>query len=88
VLFFFNPLGNRVGRPDQRTFSDPRYYSEVLLEVVARGTWNESWRSEPPTLCGCSVEFLYPRRTGAALCGIYCSTRTLTTSIRPEGPLF
>ena len=28
-------LDNRVGRPDPRTFSDPRYYSEVLLEVVA-----------------------------------------------------
>jgi len=28
-------LDNRVGRPDPRTFSDPRYYSDVLLEVVA-----------------------------------------------------
>lgn len=28
-------LDNRVGRPDPRTFSDPRYYSEVLLEIVA-----------------------------------------------------
>ena len=28
-------LDNRVGRPDPRTFSDPRYYSEVLLEVLA-----------------------------------------------------
>lgn len=28
-------LDNRVGRPDPRTFSDPRYYSDVLLELVA-----------------------------------------------------
>ena len=28
-------LDNRVGRPDPRTFSDPRYYSDVLIEVVA-----------------------------------------------------
>jgi hypothetical protein len=28
-------LDNRVGRPDPRTFSDPRYYSDVLLEVLA-----------------------------------------------------
>ena len=28
-------LDNRVGRPDPRTFSDPRFYSDVLLEVVA-----------------------------------------------------
>ena len=28
-------LDNRVGRPDPRTFSDPRYYSDVLLEVIA-----------------------------------------------------
>jgi hypothetical protein len=28
-------LDNRVGRPDPRTFSDPSYYSDVLLEVVA-----------------------------------------------------
>lgn len=28
-------LDNRVGRPDPRTFSDPRFYSEVLLEVIA-----------------------------------------------------
>lgn len=28
-------LDNRVGRPDPRTFSDPRYYSDVLLEVQA-----------------------------------------------------
>ena len=28
-------LDNRAGRPDPRTFSDPRYYSDVLLEVVA-----------------------------------------------------
>lgn len=28
-------LDNRVGRPDPRTFSDPRYYSDTLLEVVA-----------------------------------------------------
>jgi hypothetical protein len=28
-------LDNRVGRPDPRTFADPRYYSDVLLEVVA-----------------------------------------------------
>ena len=28
-------LDNRVGRPDPRMFSDPRYYSDVLLEVVA-----------------------------------------------------
>ena len=27
-------LDNRVGRPDPRTFSDPRYYSDVLIEVV------------------------------------------------------
>ena len=27
-------LDNRVGRPDPRTFSDPRYYSDTLLEVV------------------------------------------------------
>ena len=31
-------------------------------------------------------EFLYPRKTGAALCGIYCSTRTLATSSAPRGP--
>ena len=28
-------LDNRVGKPDPRTFSDRRYYSEVLLEVLA-----------------------------------------------------
>ena len=28
-------LDNRVGRPDPRTFSDPRYYSDVLIEVLA-----------------------------------------------------
>lgn len=28
-------LDNRVGRPDPRTFSDPRYYSDTLLEVIA-----------------------------------------------------
>lgn len=28
-------LDNRVGRPDPRTFSDPRYYSDLLLEVLA-----------------------------------------------------
>lgn len=28
-------LDNRVGRPDPRTFSDPAYYSDVLLEIVA-----------------------------------------------------
>ena len=28
-------LDNRVGRPDPRTFSDPRYYSDTLLEIVA-----------------------------------------------------
>lgn len=28
-------LDNRVGRPDPRQFSDQRYYSDVLLEVVA-----------------------------------------------------
>lgn len=28
-------LDNRVGRPDPRTFSDPRYYSETLLDIVA-----------------------------------------------------
>ena len=28
-------LDNRVGRPDPRTFSDPQYYSDVLLELVA-----------------------------------------------------
>ncbi len=28
-------LDNSVGRPDPRTFSGPRFYSEVLLEVVA-----------------------------------------------------
>ena len=28
-------LDNRVGKPDPRTFSDPRYYSDTLLEVVA-----------------------------------------------------
>ena len=28
-------LDNRVGRPDPRTFSDPSYYSDVLLEVIA-----------------------------------------------------
>ena len=29
-------LDNRVGRPDPRTFSDLRYYSDVLLEVEVR----------------------------------------------------
>eukprot|EP00967_Tisochrysis_lutea_P050399 scaffold61991_cov30-Tisochrysis_lutea.AAC.1 len=28
-------LDNRVGRPDPRTFADPSYYSDVLLEVLA-----------------------------------------------------
>ena len=28
-------LDNRIGRPDPRTFSDPRYYSDTLLEIVA-----------------------------------------------------
>lgn len=28
-------LDNRVGRPDPRTFSDPRYYCDTLIEVVA-----------------------------------------------------
>ena len=28
-------LDNRVGRPDPRTFSNPAFYSDVLLEVVA-----------------------------------------------------
>ena len=29
-------LDNRVGRPDPRTFSDLRYYSDVLLEVEVK----------------------------------------------------
>jgi hypothetical protein len=28
-------LDNRVGLPEARTFSDPRYYSDVLVEIVA-----------------------------------------------------
>ena len=39
-------LDNRVGRPDPRTFSDPRYYSDVLLEVVALEEPNVGSRSE------------------------------------------
>jgi hypothetical protein len=47
-------LDNRVGRPDPRTFADPSYYSEVLLEVILPQAARPQWRATPPAPGGSS----------------------------------